>query len=111
MSGKNDRGMDDLFTRQVDETIERVGENAGEQWGDEALDCVLDYSESVDTPFLTEDVREAFSDRLIEPHDGRAWGHVMRRAARLGAIRKAGYASARSSNGTPKVLWEPVRRL
>lgn len=102
--------IDDLFAQQVDETIERVGENAGEAWGEEALACVLDYSQSVEQAFLTEDVREAFADRISEPHDGRAWGHVMRRAARLGAIRKAGYASARSSNGTPKVLWEPMRR-
>lgn len=96
-------------SQQVDEAIDDVGRNAGPEWGETALECVLAYARSADSPFLSEDVRNAYADTIGRPHDGRAWGHVMRRAARLGAIRKVGYAAARTSNGTPKSLWEPLK--
>jgi hypothetical protein len=57
--------------------------------------------------FLTEDVRE-FSK--IAGHDDRAWGNIAKRALQFGAIRKAGFSSAKSSNGSPKTLWEGVTR-
>jgi hypothetical protein len=43
---------------------------------------------------------------IPEPPDGRAWGHVFRRAARAGLIRKTGrYVLAKSSNLSPKPIW------
>lgn len=94
----------------VDEAIDRVGENAGAQWGEEALNQVINYAHSSDKPFLTEDIRKWAKDFIGDPHDGRAWGHVMRQAAKMGVVKKVGYAAARSSNLTPKVLWEANRR-
>ena len=54
--------------------------------------------------FLAEEVRN-FATGLDLPPDGRAWGVVFRSAAREGLIVKAGYAPAKSSNLSPKVLW------
>lgn len=59
--------------------------------------------------FLTEDfVQFAESQGLAKPHDGRAYGAVIQRAARYGLIRKMGYAPANSSNCSPKCLWQGV---
>lgn len=57
--------------------------------------------------FLVEDVREwAESKRLIDPAaNGKAWGAVIRRCAKDGIIRQAGYLPARSSNMSPKTAW------
>lgn len=52
--------------------------------------------------FLAED---AFAEFLIDPPDGRAFGAVIRRAARDGLIHKVGYRQAKTSNLSPKVLW------
>ena len=42
-----------------------------------------------------------------EPPDARAYGSVFRRAARAGLIRKTGrYVLAKSSNLSPKPVWE-----
>jgi hypothetical protein len=56
--------------------------------------------------FLTEDVREwAAKLGFPPPPDGRAWGYIARRAAVSGRIRSIGYAKAKSSNNSAKVLW------
>ena len=63
------------------------------------------YAERNET-FLTEDVRDAaLAAGVHEPPDPRAWGAVAMRAARAGLIERAGYAPAKSSNLSPKVLW------
>lgn len=58
-------------------------------------------------PFLAEELIEvAVQGGAPSPPDGRAWGGVFRRLAIRGIIRKVGYAPAKSSNLSPKVLWE-----
>ena len=60
-------------------------------------------------PFLAEDVLEmAAAAHLPPPPDSRAWGAIFRRAARKGVIAKAGYAPAKTSNCSPKVLWRSL---
>jgi len=81
-----------------------------EGWQDEAVSAVRKYlAQHPGRQFLAEDVRawcEAMG--IIDaPENERAWGAVMRRAAKDGYICKIGYAPARSSNLSPKVLWEP----
>jgi hypothetical protein len=78
-----------------------------EAWTATAVAWVrLFVSSRVGRPFLAEEVRAgALEWGLDAPPDGRAWGHVMRRAQRDGLIAAAGYAAAASSNGSPKVLW------
>lgn len=68
--------------------------------------CVRKKDLIFDANFLAEDVREWCEiNGLSAPTDGRAWGSVMRRAAKAGLIRPVGYAPSRSSNLSPKVLW------
>ena len=56
--------------------------------------------------FLTEDVVDAWTAQgHAPPEDGRAWGAVMKKARSLGYVKAVGYAPARTSNMSPKVLW------
>jgi hypothetical protein len=77
-------------------------------WSWRAYYALLKYVAAHKGQFLTEEVRDWSESQghVIAPENGRAWGAVMQRAARRGIIRKAGYALAKSSNLSPKVLWE-----
>ncbi len=57
---------------------------------------------------VKENIREVAEPVIGVPHDSRAWGAVMRRAARARLIEKIGYAPAASSHGSPKPLWKRV---
>lgn len=76
-------------------------------WADLAYGKVVEFA-SRNREFLTEDLRACLDDYFPHPQDGRAWGSVMRRAARNKIIRRKGYAPARSSNLSPKPLWESL---
>lgn len=79
------------------------------KWVKEASEVFTQYAaiEALGHPFLAEDVREnAYRYGLIEPSDPRLWGHAARRALKDGGVVRAGFASSRSSNGSPKVLWK-----
>lgn len=59
--------------------------------------------------FICEDVRTWSEglDLIETPPESRAWGNVIRAAARHGLIRKTGdYELAKSSHLSPKPLWE-----
>ena len=77
-------------------------------WQHEALGHLATFlSWQGDRTFLAEEVREyAVSAGLVLPTDGRAWGALMQLAKRLEWIVAVGYAPARSSNLSPKVLWQ-----
>lgn len=60
---------------------------------------------AVGQPFMVEDARECSLGYVPEPDNGKAWGGAVQLAARRGWIVKAGYAAARSSNGSPKCQW------
>lgn len=101
--------MNDVVARR-DDAIERVAMKADlldESWTDRAFSALMLYCSKSNASFIAEEVREwAEREMLISPpHDSRAWGQVMRRAAREGRIRKLGYKPAKSSNLSPKVLW------
>lgn len=90
-----------------DEGIERVSRKAGHDWNEAALDRLRQFIAGRVDPFLAEDVvyyAEAVGFR--KPHDARAWGAVMQSAARRGLIVRIGYAKAKTSNLSPKVLWQ-----
>lgn len=88
--------------------IQRATDHADQEhprWADAAFDVLKSAVAIREQPFLAEDAIEAIGHAVPEPPDGRAWGGVFQRAARAGVIRKVGYAPARSSNLSPKVLW------
>lgn len=91
--------------------IERAVDRADREkadWSDDAHRALERYCQAhAGQRFLTEDVRE-WAEKLelvAAPDNARAWGAVMQRAQRYGLIRSVGYAPARSSNLSPKVLW------
>jgi hypothetical protein len=73
-------------------------------WREIAISHVDDYARK-HAVFLAEDVIADADGKVPEPPSRKAWGAVMQRAAREGTIEKAGYAPARTSNCSPKVLW------
>ena len=82
-----------------------------EGWSEDALAAVRVFVRAhPDEQFLTEAVRQwCVEMQFIEPADNeRAWGAVMRRAAKDGLVRKVGYAPSMSSNLSPKTLWQAV---
>lgn len=80
-------------------------------WSDDALKAVRTFAaKNIGQHFLAETVRHwCESSHAVEaPKNERAWGAVMRRAAKEGCVRKVGYAPSHSSNLSPKTLWESV---
>lgn len=94
-----------------DDAIEQVVSHADTldpHWSSRAYSALELYCKKVAEPFIIEDVR-AWAEGLgliSPPHDLRAWGAVIRRAAANGIVRKVGFAPARSSNLSPKVSWQ-----
>lgn len=81
-------------------------------WTDRALEALTTYANSAGGPFLVEEARaHAEAHGLPAPVEARAWGSVVRAAARgpTPRIRKVGYRAAASSNNSPKCLWEAAR--
>lgn len=75
-------------------------------WTLAAAEYLRDYAgRTFGEPFLLEDAREASRFRVAQPTNQKAWGAAVQLAHRQGWIQKAGYAPARSSNGSPKCLW------
>lgn len=93
-----------------DEAIQKVVDHADAldpHWSERAYASLMLYCFQNKDPFITEEVREwAENMGLVHPpHDGRAWGHVMKRAAKNELIKKIGYGLAKSSNLSPKIQW------
>lgn len=81
------------------------------RWNSDAMAAVFLYCTAhPGREFLTEDVRVfcAALDLADTPANEKAWGPIIRKAAKDGIIKKVGYAQARSSNMSPKVLWRAV---
>jgi hypothetical protein len=77
-----------------------------DDWTQKAVDLFAEFAKQAPAPFLTEAARQyAESHGLSSPPDGRAWGHIAKRCQRDGTIISAGFGAAKSSNGSPKVLW------
>lgn len=93
--------------QQLELGLAQVAESSGAAWRERALGYVREFVARVNGPFLAEDIREFAQERgFADPPDARAWGVVMQRAAREHIVQSFAYAPARSSNGSPKVLWK-----
>ena len=78
-----------------------------DDWTQKAVALFAEYASQAFDPFLTEEARQyAESHGLSTPPDGRAWGHVAKNCQRAGVVTSAGFGAAKSSNGSPKVLWK-----
>lgn len=77
-------------------------------WNDRAVELIAAYPEQ---EFMTEDLREyAETMNFPEPPDTRAWGAVVRRAAREGRIMKVGLRNTKGESGhqRPGTLWRKI---
>jgi hypothetical protein len=85
----------------------RARRECGDEWTLSAATYLALYARNtaVGQPFLLEDAREASAGKVTAPTNAKAWGAAVQFAVRSGWLQKAGYAPARSSNGSPKVLW------
>lgn len=103
--------IEDAMARR-DEGISRAADHAermSEGWKRRARGYLLEFlaTRSHSGLFLAEVVRAFAEERGMDaPPDGRAWGGVFQSAAREMLIVKVGYAPAKSSNLSPKVLWK-----
>lgn len=105
----------------LNEKLAEAGANAGmtlaashadrtyEGWSDDALEFFRLFAHQRGGEFfMTEDVR-AWAEKMgfPPPPDNRAWGHVAKRAAMDGVVRRIGYDKQRSAtcHGSPKTLW------
>lgn len=87
----------------------RAGQRAGAVWLEAACLAVLRLGRHITGGWLLETIREWLADEQFPvPPDARAWGAVLQRLKREGRIQAVGYRSARSSHGSPKVLWRVV---
>jgi hypothetical protein len=78
-----------------------------DEWTKKAVALFADFATMKPSPFLTEEARHfAESHGLSSPPDGRAWGHVAKKCQSAGIVVSAGFGAAKSSNGSPKVLWK-----
>jgi hypothetical protein len=78
-----------------------------DDWTQKAVALFVEYASKAPSPFLTEAARQyAESTGLSNPPDSRAWGHVAKNCQRAGVVTSAGFGAAKSSNGSPKVLWK-----
>lgn len=83
----------------------RAERGEGPDWPERGMRLVRLFAQTVGPggTFLVEQLNWwAGSER---PRNGKAWGPIIQRAARLGVITHAGYAPASTSNRSPKCLW------
>jgi len=99
---------DELARRRRDTGIGRSADHAHRVdplWQERAVRVVALYARYHEH-FQAEDVRDvAETTSMPLPPDGRAWGAVMKRAAKEGIVKADGYAPSNSSNKSPKVRW------
>ena len=79
-------------------------------WDDIAYDALVLYLGTLAkrNTFMGENIRTyAENLQIPTPADKRAWGKIMRRAAKNGLIIKAGYSATSNplAHGTPATLW------
>lgn len=67
---------------------QQVLTNAGEQWKDAALDCILNLANS-GNEFTSDDIR-GIMDKTNPPHNGKAYGAILSSASKKKIIKKTG---------------------
>lgn len=80
----------------------RAEEATGTAWTQTAAALIAEYARRNAGVFLIESARFWAASRVPAPPDQRAWGSATKVAVRRGWIIPAGFAPARSSNGSPR---------
>lgn len=76
-------------------------------WSKKALDALQIYTLLHGRPFLAETFLEwTRSTDVPQPPDGRAWGSVFAAARKQGIIERVGTGNAKTSNLSPKPMWQ-----
>lgn len=85
---------------------EQSANNTHYKWSDTAYSFLIDYSKKYSS-FMMEDVILASKGSVPEPPTNRAWGSVVRKAAKEGKLVNLGFQKKKSegSHSTPAVLW------
>ena len=82
-----------------------------ELWTEDAARFLVRFAAARgNAPFLVEDAVALAPAEIRYSRDGRAWGGASLRAKSWGSIKRVGYAQARTSNASPKVLWQYTGR-
>lgn len=74
-------------------------------WSEQAYAAFLRIGKRMGVAHTDTIRRTAEAEGLPPPPDGRAWGFVAMAMRKAGHVLFAGYAPAKSSNGSPKCLW------
>lgn len=89
--------------KQRDEAMAKVEANAGEDWNDYAMRVIQRVANRLQV-FTSDDVMEAL---LVLPHDSRALGPAMKRAAARGIIVATdNFRPSHRRHATPIRIWE-----
>lgn len=99
----------DLASRGAQVAADHADRTTAGQWTAMAMDFFNAWAQARQgRPFQGEDVRLAAVGVVPAPPDARAWGLVLRRAARAGLIHRVGFAPVkdRRSHCGPKAVWE-----
>lgn len=78
-------------------------------WSDKAYIFLLGFARRNDT-FMVEEVRQAARGIVPEPPSLRAWGSVVTKAAKAGAIKRIGYKEVENPKAhcTPASVWMKI---
>lgn len=104
---------EELARKRADEGIERAAAKADEgdpEWRRRAVNAVAMYARAHEF-LMAESVRQRAELDGLEPppdSDPRAWGAIMRAAAKMKYIVADGYAPANSSNRSAKTRWRSL---
>lgn len=78
-----------------------------DNWSADAIIQLTRFLRTTSKPFLVEEIRHfAIKNGLQQAPDERAWGHIIKYAQKNELVEPCGTQNARSSNGSPKVLWK-----
>jgi hypothetical protein len=89
-----------------DQSMALVDAKADAHWKSVALDWIRDLS--VGEEFLGEELRAYLQNANQVPHDWRALGPQIHKAAKQGLIIQIGVGRARTSNMSNKPIWQRV---
>lgn len=77
-----------------------------EKWKEDAFFCAAAIIRKTEGPFLAEHILPQVVAKIGPPEEPRNFGPVMRWLVTEGYIKHAGFAKAKTSNGSPKYRWE-----